>query len=341
MYDLETTSPPLLQFWKSLRATFGRVPLWFFCWSVPLLLAVALALPWRAWFDDTLAQRFAPGAVLASTTEVFRFDQRESLGELKSHTGGVAAALGLCAILFGAFCAGGWLQVFLERTRGHTLRRFFWGGARHFWRFLRLTFLTLLVLSLFGWVVYGWPWKLLMSLFYGAEDGNLEVLTSERSALWLRWVQAGAYGLIFALVLTWGDYTRTRMALHNTRSALWAGLCTLGLFIWHPIQTLRPLGLLLLLEFFVVLGLGSLSWRFNAGLDATSGWKSLTYLFLFGQLALLYQTISRGARYHAAVAISRRIVPPLAQPDPWASRVGGPGGPQYPIDDTDDYGVSI
>ena len=35
------------------------------------------------------------------------------------------------------------------------------------------------------------------------------------------------------------------------------------------------------------------------------------------------------------------LIQPLSQPDPWASRIGGPGGPQYPIDETDDYGVSI
>jgi hypothetical protein len=278
---------------------------------------------------------------MASMGEAFRFDHAQDLGALRTQGAALAAMLGMCMVLFGAFCAGGWLQVFLERTNGHSLRRFYWGGARYFWRFLRLMFLSLLLLSLAGWVLIGWPWKVLMNLFFGAQDGNLEVLISESSALWLGWLQAGAYAFVFALILAWGDYTRTRMALQNTHSAMWAGLCTMGLFVWHPLQTIRPLALLFLLEFLVVLGIGRLSSGFNSGLDASSGWKSIAFLFLLGQAALLYQTISRGARYHAAVAVSRLIVPPLAQPDPWASRVGGPGGPQYLIDDTDDYGVSI
>jgi hypothetical protein len=333
--------PRLFQFWHSLRAAFKRPALWLFCWSVPLTLAIVMALPWKAWFTTTLASSYAPGSLFATMSETFRFDHREGLDALKTQSGALAAMLGICVILFRTFCAGGWLQVFLERAKSYSLRRFFWGGARYFWRFVRLIVLSLLLLSFAGWVVYGWPFKILMNLFFGAEDGNLEVLVSESSALRVGWLQAGAYALLVALLFAWGDYTRTRMALQNTRSALWAGLCTMGLFISHPVQTLRPFALLLLLEVLVVLGVGRFSYGLNGGLDELSGWGSIALLFLLAQVALLFQTVTLGARYHAAVTVSLRVVPPLAQPDPWASRVGGPGGPQYPIDDADDYGVSI
>ena len=337
----EAVRPRLFQFWHSLRAAGRRPALWLFCWSLPFVLAVVLALPWKAWFSSTLDSTYAPGSLFAMLPETFRFDHGEELEGLRSQSAALAAFLGIAIAVFFAFCAGGWLQVFLERTEGHSLRRFFWGGARYFWRFVRLIFLTLLLLSLAGWVLYGWPWKLLMNLFFGAHDGNLEVLASESSALWMQRLQAGAYAVAFALILSWGDYTRTRMALQNTRSALWAGLCTIGLFLWHPVKTLRPMAILIAIEIAIVFGVGRLSSGFNASLDELSGWKSVLFLFFLGQLAILYQTISRAARYHAAVAVSREVVPPLAQPDPWASRVGGPGGPQYPIDDSDDYGVSI
>ncbi len=337
----EITRPRLFQFWYSLRATMKRTPLWLFCWSIPLALAIVIALPWKAWFDSTLQSSYAPGSVFATMAETFRFDHGGELEGLRAQSAVLAAVLGLSVALFCAFSAGGWLQVFLERTEGHSLRRFFWGGARYFWRFTRLMLLSLLLLSLAGWLLHGWPWKVLINLFCGTKDGNLEVLTSESSALWIERARAAVYAMAFALILAWGDYTRTRMALQNTRSAVWAGLCTVGLFLWHPVKTLRPLTVLLLIEILVVFGVGRLSSSFNGGLGELSGWKSVAFLFLLGQLAMLYQTISRGARYHAAVAVSRQVVPALAQPDPWASRVGGPGGPQYPIDDTDDYGVSI
>src|SRR6185503_19629950 len=106
-------------------------------------------------------------------------------------------------------------------------------------------------------------------------------------------------------------------------------------------RTLRPMLALLVLEAGAVLGIGLVSRHVERGLGAQSGAGTLLLLFAFGQAALLCQGIMRGARYHAAAQVSKALVPPLAQPDPWATRVGGPGGPQYPIDVTDDYGVSV
>ena len=57
-------------------------------------------------------------------------------------------------------------------------------------------------------------------------------------------------------------------------------------------------------------------------------------------VALAWSIITRGARYHTAVAVSREIVRPISRPDPWKHTLGGPGGPRYPIDG-DDYGVAL
>ena len=222
------------------------------------------------------------------------------------------------------------------------MRRFLWGGAKYFWRFLRVWILSLIALALIAWVVHGWPADMLLELLFGAEKGtDLEVLTSEWTAVWVGWIQAGLFAGCLALLFAWADYTRTRMALHDGRSAIWAGICSVFLILVHPVRTLRPLGILFLIEIAVVYGLGTWSWSINTGLDAESTWTSVLMLFVLGQAALLWQTISRASRYSAAVQVSQTLVAPLSQPDPWAGRIGGPGGPQYPIDQTDDYGVSI
>ena len=142
-------------------------------------------------------------------------------------------------------------------------------------------------------------------------------------------------------MLVWADYTRTRMALHDGSSAVWAGLCSAFLMVLHPVRMIRPMALILALEVAVVVSLGAWAWDLNTGVGSESTWTSIAYLFVVGQGALLWQAISRAARYSAAVQVTHMLVAPLAQPDPWASRIGGPGGPQYPVDDTDDYGVSI
>lgn len=337
--DLTGPRPPI--FVGALRTTFGRTSIWLMCWVVPLALALVVSVPWRGVLAGVLEHRYEPGSVLAFMDGNFTFDHRADLAALKKSTAGIAAALTLVIMVFGVFSGGGWLQVFLERTHGRSLRRFLWGGARYFWRFARVWVLTLLTLALFSWAMYGWPWKTAMRLFFGAEDGDLEVLTSEFQALLVNWTQDGLYGLLVALLLVWGDYTRTRLALQDTRSAVWAGLCTWGLIFLHPLRTLRPMLVLFALEVAVVIAFGTVARDVDRGLGPDSGGGTLFALFALGQIALLWQGIARGARYHAAAQVSKQLVPPLAQPDPWASRVGGPGGPQYPIDLTDDYGVSV
>jgi hypothetical protein len=326
---------------RALRSAVTRMPLWMLCWFVPFLLGLVLTLPWLTWFDGTLEHRYEAGSVVGSMDETFRFDHREGLTALRDYGGRAAAFLALFAMLVGVFSGGGWLQVFLERTTGHSVRRFLWGGARYFWRFLRVCLLGLLTLAFFSWLLFGWPWKMALMLLVGAEDGNLEVLESEWSAVLITWIQEGSYGLLVALLFAWGDYTRTRLALQDTFSALWAGLCTWGLFLLHPVRMLRPMVAILLVEAVVVLVIGRVVHGLDRGLGPESGLWSVFLLFLLGQLALLWRGISRGARYHAAAQVSKQLVPPQHEPDPWAGRVGGPGGPQYPIDMTDDYGVSV
>jgi hypothetical protein len=337
--DITSSGRPL--FLRALRAALARPPLFLLAWGVPLLLALVVVGPWMGWTSGTLANRYEPGSVRASMSEVFRQDHGEALTALGADSAASGAFLAVLMMLFGAFTAGGWLQVFLERTSGHSVRRFLWGGAKYFWRFLRVWVLTILALAFFSWVLHGWPWITLLELLFGAEAGDLEVVTSEWTAVWVGWIQAGLFAFLFALTMVWGDYTRTRLALHDGRSALWAGICSLFLIIAHPVRTLRPLGILFALEVLVVTSLGTWAWGVNTGLDAASTWTVVLFLFVLGQVALLWQAISRAARYAAAVRISQTLVAPLAQPDPWASRIGGPGGPQYPIDDTDDYGVSF
>ena len=329
-------------FLRALFGAFGRTPIWFLCWAVTLLLAAAVAAPWVVWFSETTAHRYAPGETLGSLAETFRFDHARELGNLGGRTVQSLALLGLLTLFFQVFAAGGWLQVFLERTSGHSVRRFLWGGSRYFWRFTRVLVLTLMGLSFAGWLTHGWPWKTLVAGFlFGAPGGETEVLTSEWTAVWLGWLQSGTYALSFALLLTWGDYTRTRLALQDTRSAFLAGLSSLALLIAHPLRALRPMALIFAVEVALLWLLAEFSWGVGSGLDEGGSWHDLALLFLLTQLALILRTITRGARYHAAVAVSRALVPPLSRPDPWGARVGGPGGPQYPIDPSDDYGVSL
>jgi hypothetical protein len=311
---------------------------------VQALLALAPALAWLAWLRGATAQRYEPGVLFSNLGTNFRFDQRDELTSLAGATGELGALLVLGSILLGCFAAGGWLQVFLERTQGESVRRFCYGGARYFWRFARLAVLSLLVLAFVGWLAFGAPWnRLVLELGYGvprADWAQLETLESERTVVLLGFAQSGLHALLVGLVFVWGDYTRTRLALHDTSSALWAGLATAWTLARHPLRTLRPHAALFLAEAALVVGLGLFARSVEGGLVREERPWGVAVLCATLLAALVWRVILRGARYHAAIAVSRAIVRPLSRPDPWKGTIGGPGGPRYPLGG-DEYSVSL
>lgn len=349
--------PDWLLFLRATRAALVRFKLW----SVAALVVVLLSLP--GYLQTSAAYRRAIGnrypdadtaremdvtftPPVVNLSEVFRQDHGAALRQLDQSLSTSVAALGLFALLFGIFAAGGWLQVTFEQPHRQTLRRFGFGGARYFGRFLRVGIMTVLLLGLWRWLFHGAPWeRLVEGGLLGVPEydrGKLETLTSERQVVHLSWIQDGLFALAFAKTLAWATYTRTRMALRDSRSAVGAGIATAFTMARHPIQTLRPLLLLLLLQAGVVLGLcgwlqGLVEGRFAAD---PNGWH-VTAMFAVGLLALLWGEVARGARYHAAGRVSQALVLPTdSRPDPWAQTVGGPGGPQYPVGD-DGYHVTV
>jgi hypothetical protein len=168
----------------------------------------------------------------------------------------------------------------------------------------------------------------------------LETFTSEWSAVLVRWTQQSIYAIGFGLVLVWGDYARTRLALHDTASAVWAGICTAFTMLRHPIRTLRPVAALFALEVLLVVGAGILARRVEEVVSKGSGLGGVGLLLALTLFTLLWRIVLRGARYHATVQVSRQVVRPIARPDPWKESVGPEGGPSYPIGG-DEYGMSL
>jgi hypothetical protein len=240
---------------------------------------------------DAISHRYEPGSLFRDLGEPFRTDHRTQTELLDGTTGRLGSVLALLSVLVGIFSAGGWLQVFLEPTRGHSLQRFFLGGARTFWRFFRLAILTLLLLSLLTWIVRGPAWdRVALEGILGVPASDvqrLETLSSERTAFLARGVQDLIYALGFALVLAWGDYSRARLALHDTSSAIWAGACTAFTMVRHPVKTLRPMAGLLLVEAALLLAAGLFARSIEAEVGRSAGLGGVAALLRIGQLVLL------------------------------------------------------
>lgn len=335
---------------RALTAALGRMPIWLVTWGTVLLLSLVVALPWFFWFSEEVGHRYAPGTVSGFLDTVFRSDHRSELEGMNQATAQSGAILAFLSLLIGVFFAGGWLQIVLERTRGQSVRRFLFGGARYFWRFFRVLLVSLVVLAFFGWIVYERPFEqVVLGKWLGlSAEGQkgLSGLDSAASAFAVSATQHAVYGILFALTLTWGDYTRTRLALQDTYSAVWAGILTFFTMLRHPIRTLRPMIVILIVEALVMFGLAWLMGWIEEGFIITedvepAGVGRVWILVVLGQVVLMWRAIIRGARYHATASVSHVIVRPLSRPDPWKESIGGPGGPRYPLEEGDEYGVAL
>ena len=159
---------------RALNGAVGRTAVWISCWLVFELLALTVAMGWFDWMTSVTEHRYAPGSLITDLGANFRIDHRASMSAASGYAAGLGAILAFLALLFGAFTGGGWLQIALERTEGRSLRRFFGGSARFFWRFLRLLVLQMLVLAVLGWIVYETPWnELVLGRWLGVPEGEL------------------------------------------------------------------------------------------------------------------------------------------------------------------------
>jgi hypothetical protein len=283
-------------------------------WAIAALLELALALPaalyWRQWLDGALANRYEPGELFANLSTSFRFDHRAQIDALQSDASIWLGCAALLSMLLGVFFAGGWAQLACDGEDGRVVARAGAGARRFFWRYVRIWLLTLVLLSVWSWMLFEWPWKKLVLdtilKLPEASGDRLEALTSEWSAVAVRLVQAVIYALGVALLLCCADYARLRLAWKDRRSALFAWIGAAAMLAGSPRRTLGPLAAIFLVEVALVAAASWFARGFEgrigvqeAGLGAVGVLAATTVALAFLRCWL------RGAKYLAAGEVVR------------------------------------
>jgi hypothetical protein len=286
-------------------------------WAIAAALELALALPpallWQQWLGGALGSRYEPGELFANLSTNFRFDHRTELNALNANASLWLGFAALAAMLLGVFFAGGWAQLAFDDQEGKVVARAGAGARRFFWRYVRVWLVTLVLLALWSWVLFDWPWKKVVLDWIlrlpEASGDRLEALTSEWSAVAVRVAQAGLYALGVALLLCCADYARLRIAWKEGRSALVGWFGALWMVGTSPLRTLRPIAAIFVVEVALVAAASWLTRRHEgrigineAGLNAVGVLAAITVVlaFLRGWL--------RGAKYMAAGEVVRETV---------------------------------
>jgi len=286
-------------------------------WAIAAALELALALPpallWQQWLRGALADHYAPGELFGNLSSIFRFDQRAALGALGSDASLWMGFAALLVMLLGAFFAGGWTQLAFDEQQGQVLARAGTGARRYFWRYVRVWLVTLVLLSLWSWMLFDWPWqKVVLGWILGlppSTGDRLEALTSEWSAVAVRLTQAGIYALGVALLLCCADYVRLRIAWRDGRSAILSWFGAAWMVLCAPLRTLAPLGAIFLIELVILAGASWFSRGFEGAVGAGQGGLGAVSVLALTTVALaLLRCWLRGARYLAAAVVVRETV---------------------------------
>lgn len=269
-------------------------------WS--LLTALPAALPWYASALEHLAPAAGfpdePLSDLARGGPRWLFDDwlRRDPG-LRQAASSLVPLLPLSS-LAGLVVTGGWMGLAVQGQRRAGLAAFLHAGGRYFLRFARTWLLGLALSALVTWGVWGAPGEWVLGFF--VPEGDLDLASSERVALWLANAQLLGYGLLLFLLELVLDLARASLVAGDRRSAVFALLRGAGFLLFEPRRTF---GLVLagwMLEAAWVAGL----WALHE--EAVLPLWSLCLLVPLGRIALRGARLTGLAALYAAARTSRR-----------------------------------
>jgi hypothetical protein len=145
-----------------------------------------------AWLIDVINRQF-PGAAIETVA---------------AQVGGLFIAMGVCYLLLNTLLAGGVIGVFNSADGWFTMRKFWGEAGAYFWRFFRLTLISL--------IFYGVAVGIYLLLRWPIENAA-ERASSFESMIYKRWAAMALLAMLFAFINMVFDYAKIRTVTHSDR----------------------------------------------------------------------------------------------------------------------------
>lgn len=199
-------------------------------WLFHTLLALAAAVPLAGLGISLAAKTKYGGELLGEFDLMFLFEAARSAGSVE-WAAYLAVPLILLLIVVAVYLAGGAFHV-LRRTADAYSAALFWEGAGlHFWRFLRVSFYSVL-----AWI----PFLLLRAILSKATDRIWGEGMEGRPIYIAGHAQAVLLLLCAGYALAVTDFTRARIAAEGTRRVFGAILRTMRFVAARPFLAMGP-----------------------------------------------------------------------------------------------------
>lgn len=123
-----------------------------------------------------------------------------------SQVGGLLVAMGVCYLLLNTLLTGGAIGVFSSADGRFTMRKFWGEAGAYFWRFFRLTLISL--------IFYGAAVGIYALLRWPIENAA-ERASAFESVIYKRWAAMALLALLFAFINMVFDYAKIRTVAHS------------------------------------------------------------------------------------------------------------------------------
>ncbi|MHC1736672.1 MAG: hypothetical protein AB9882_01525 [Ignavibacteriaceae bacterium] len=200
-------------------------------------------------------------------------------------------------IIIQLFYGGGLLSVFINPSKNHHVD-FFFGGVRHFYRFLKIAFIA--------FILY-----IIALLISDALSYLIKAIFAYSSLTWLEFILTLLRYLLFLLLIgvvsIISDYAKVVAVVTDTSSALRS---ILGAFRFIHKNFWRALSVFLILFLFLIIGV--VVYNLVDGLIPRSPVWLILLTFIIQQLLIIYRTIIRLYVYSTEVVLFQDIIAELS-----------------------------
>ncbi|MCP5064664.1 MAG: hypothetical protein GY936_19690 [Ignavibacteriae bacterium] len=265
---------------KGLASALSTLRMSMLIFFFTLLIGLMITIPFKNTLTYMVGHSMLPSLLLNDFDYTSYEDIIRNLGDVLKPFTQIMFWVGLVYLIFSIFFAGGILNIFQNEDNKFSIKSFFEGCGKYFFRFLRLSVIVIILNIIITLIVYI-PLGMVISHF-------AETVESEASLFYIGVGGVVIYLVLLILSLIISDYTKIKLVTGNTTKVFRT--------FWHSIKftfrhffgtyTLYVLLTIVPILFFVIY------YFIDSTIGMTSG-ITIVVMFLIQQLFIWVRVVSK------------------------------------------------
>ena len=193
---------------KGLASALSILRMSMLIFFFTLLIGLMVAIPFKSTLTNMVGHSMLPSVLLSDFDYTSYEDIMRNYGDVIKPFVQIMFWVGLVYLIFSIFFAGGILNYFQNKDNKFSIKSFFEGCGKYFFRFLRLSVIVIILNMIITLIVYI-PLGMVISHF-------AETVESEASLFYIGVGGVMIYLVLLILSLIISDYTKIKLVTENT-----------------------------------------------------------------------------------------------------------------------------